>query len=310
MTSISASRAEAASTEARARIRSRRRARARQWDRVATVSLWGIAGFISLVFLFIVIYTIGQGLPSISWQFFTSGDPLVGIAPQVLNTFYLIIMTMIIMIPIGMGAAIYLVEYSRKNRFTQLLQFATDTLTSTPTIVIGMLGFLVFATHFGSGAFLGVNRLTASLTLAIINLPWALRVFQDALIAVPRDYREASFGIGASRLQTVMRTVLPAAIPGIITGILILSGRIIGESAALLFTAGQTTPLFGWGSLDPRISGETLALHAFNLFSADFSQNGTSIRLGTALTLIVLVLIFNASARFIGNYVHRRFSGK
>ncbi len=291
-----------------------RRTRAKLWDNIATGALWTAAGIVVFVFLYILWTALVNGLPALGLpHFLTSGLVQDGIAPQIFYTYYILFLTLILTVPIGVGAAIYIVEYARPSPLLNVLRFATETMTSIPSILVGFLGVLLFVTHFGSGTFMGLTPAAGALTLAVLNLPWMLRTAEDALRAVPRDLREASAALGATRFRTVARAVLPAAIPGVVTGILIVAGRIIAESAALLFT---TTPPGGngsnWFSLNPfQPGGETLAVHAYNLFSEPGGiPNAAELRLGTALVLIAGVLAFNIAARVIGALVNRRFAGR
>ncbi len=305
--------------QARARTVANRRARARVYDKIATGTLWGIAGFITLSFLFVVLYTLLQGLPHISWQFLTSGDFNTGIGLQIFNTFYLLFLSLLFMVPVGVGAAIYIVEYARNERFLRVLRFATETLTSTPTLIVGFFGFIVFSTYVYPiisigplhlhGLGLGFTRISGALTLAVLNVPWMLRTAEDALRAVPRGVREASLAMGATKWQSTIRVVLPAAIPGLVTSILIVAGRVIGETAALIYTTGATSSASNIFNPALNVPGETLAYHAYVLF-AEPTQNSENLRLGTALVLIVLVLLFNVGARIIGAALNRHFSGK
>ncbi len=305
--------------------RVRRQASKRQFakisDRAATALLWMIAGFIALVLFYIVAYSVIQGIPAIThlgvMRFLTSGDPNLGIGPQIFNTFYLLLLSLVVMIPVGISAAIYMVEYARQGIFVSILRFATETLTSVPSIVIGIFGSFLFVsteaytvgplTVHGFG--LTFSRIAGALTLAVLNLPWMLRTTEDALRAVPNEYREASMALGATRVKTVFRVILPAAIPGIITGILIVAGRVTGESAALFFTAGEGGAPTGWLTPKLSLSGDTLAVHAYTLFAENPGANALALRLGTSLVLIVIVLVFNVVARIIGNVVNRRFMG-
>ncbi|MBA3824260.1 MAG: phosphate ABC transporter permease PstA [Ktedonobacterales bacterium] len=304
--------------EARAKIAANRRARARIYDRIATGTLWGLAGFITLVFLYIVTYIISKGLPYISRDFFTSGNPAIGIAAQLFNTFYLLILSLLIMIPIGIGAAIYTSEYAQNQRFLRILRFAVETLTSAPSLLIGLFGFLFFVANIKifsvgpitvHGMGLQFSRISGALALAVLNVPWLLRTSEDALRAVPGALREASLAAGATKWQTTLRVVIPAAIPGLVTSILITSGRVIGETAALIFTAGAGGSVKDAFNLGLNRPGETLAYHAYSLYSEP-STNSEGLRAGTSLVLIVLVLVINISARVLGNFLNNRFAGR
>lgn len=295
----------------RERVKAKRRVFARVCDRAATGILWGIAGLVVLVLLYIVGYTVARGAPNTTISHLLSSDPSVGLAPQLFNTFYLLVLSMIPMMVIGIGAAIYLVEYARQGWLLSILRYATETLTSVPSIVIGLLGFLLFVTNFGEGQRWGFSRLAGALTLAILNLPWMLRTAEDALRTVPNAYREASLAMGATRLQTITRVVLPAAIPGLVTGILIVAGRVIGESAALIYTAGEASATTGWQTAQlSHVAGDTLAVHIYSLFADNPTPQSVVGQTETAFVLIVLILVINVGARYLGSRVSRRFAGR
>lgn len=315
MSAASIARVESATP--RTRQVANRRARARLWDRIATGVLWSTAAFITLVFVYIVGYTTLNGLPHISWQFLTSGDFSIGIAAQLYNTVYLLLFSLLIMLPVGIGTAIYVTEYARQPRLLSVLRFATETLTSAPTLIIGLFGFLLFSANvpFSIGPVtihgfgFGFTRLSGALTLAVLNVPWLFRTSEDAMRAVPRSLREASLAMGATKWQTTFRVVLPAAIPGLITSVLIVAGRIIGETAALIYTTGAGGSSKTFADPSPFRPGETLAYHAYELFSNP-TPNSNNLRLGTAFVLIVLVLVVNLSARIFGEFLNRRFAGQ
>jgi phosphate transport system permease protein len=311
--------ATATTLEGRKKTLANRRARARIFDQIATGVLWTVAGFITLVFVYIVYYVVSNGLPYISWRFLSSADPAVGIAAQLFNTFYLLFLSLVIMIPIGLGTAIYTTQYARNQRFLSILRYAIETLTSAPSLLIGLFGFLFFVADINiisigplhiHGLGYGFSRLAGALALAVLNVPWLLRTSEDALRAVPGSLREASMGMGATKWQTTFRVVIPAAIPGLVTSVLITSGRVIGETAALIYTAGE-----GGGSVSQAFNlgldrpAATLAVNAYLLFSEP-TANSVGLRLGTALVLIVLVLIINVTARVLGSYIYNRTSGR
>lgn len=309
MTTATQSRAD--SLVSRGRTNERHRARARLWDRIATGSMWGISSTVVLVLLYIIGYTFAHGASNVTWNFLTGSDFESGIAPQLYNTFYILVLSMVPMLIVGIGAAIYTVEYARQGLLLQILRFATETLTSVPSIVLGLLGFLLFVTNFGTGTRWEFSRIAGALTLAILNLPWMLRTAEDALRTVPKEYREASLALGATRLQTVVRTVLPAAIPGLVTGALIVAGRVIGETAALIYTSGVAGSATGWLNLNlEKVPGDTLAVHIYTLFADNPTPAAQKGQTATAVILIALILVINLSARFLGNRLNRRFAGK
>ncbi len=295
----------------RQRSNARRRNVARIWDSVATLSVWTVAGIVILVLGYIIYYTISQGLPYLHLSDFVSSDPSTGMAPLLFNTFYMLILSLVPMLIIGVSAAIYMVEYARQGALVSIVRYATETLSSIPSIVIGLLGFFLFVTDFGQGQRWGFSRLAGALALTILNLPWMLRTAEDALRAVPREFREASLAMGATRFQTIFRVILPAAIPGLVTGILIVSGRVIGETAALIYTAGTSGPITGWQTAAVvQQPGNTLAIQIYTLFAEFSGSNGHAGQVESALVLLILILVLNLSARFIGAGLSRYFSGR
>ncbi len=289
----------------------RRHGRERRRDRRNTLLLWGVAFFVILVLVYIIVYTFIRGARNVTWKFLTSGDFESGIAPQLFNTFYMLVLSMIPMLIVGIAAAIYTVEYAKQGFMLRLLRFATETLTSVPSIVIGLLGFLLFVTNFGKGARWEFSRLAGALTLAILNLPWMMRTAEDALRAVPESIRTASYALGATKFQTVMKTVLPAAIPGLVTGALIVSGRVIGETAALIYTSGVAGSTSGWFNLKlTHIPGDTLAVHIYTLFADNPTPASQQGQTATAVVLIVLTLSVNLLGRYFERRLKRRFAGE
>jgi phosphate transport system permease protein len=289
--------------ERRATIRSR----ARLWDRVMTGIFWGTAIAVVLLLTYIIGAELLPGLRVLSWQFVTSAE--VGVAPQIFNTFYIIIFALLICIPVTLGAAIYLVEYARPGRFVTFVRFATETLAGIPSLILGLFGFLLFVTHFGEGTFMGFSRLAGALTIAILNLPLLLRVTEDALRSVPNDLREASTALGATKFKTVARVLLPTALPGVTTGIILTAGKMIGETAALIYTSGGSSSVNGWFSLNPLISGDTLTIHLYTLQSEGLGASVPTQEAGTATLLILFLLLFNLGFRYLSTLLNRRLTG-
>lgn len=301
-------------------VRAARRARARLWDRVMTGALWTLAGAIVVLLAYIVLYMLLSGLSTVSWDFITkaTGD---NIGPEVFNTFYIIGLALLICVPLAMGTAIYLVEYATQGPFVTMVRFATETLAGIPSIILGLFGFLIFVTAFGTGTPIclpggalcyhgfGYSRLAGALTLVILNLPLLVRVSEDALRSVPNEMREASFGVGANKFQTVARVMVPAALPALTTGIILTAGKMIGETAALIFTTGTSSSVNGWFSLDPLTSGDTLTVHLYVLLAEGVAKNATALANGTATLLIILLLIFNLGLRSLAGLLNRRLSG-
>lgn len=288
-----------------------RRARARFIDRVMTGVLWVLALFLVTLLSAIILYVLLRGLSVISWKFITSADVTGSYdGPEVFNTFYIVILSMLICVPLAMGAAIYLVEYAKQGRFVTMVRFATETLAGIPSIILALFGFLLFVTQFGQGTRFGFSRLAGALTLVILNLPLLLRVSEDALRSVSNDLREASYALGGNKLQTILRVLVPTSLPALTTGIVLTAGKMIGETAALIYTAGGSSSINGWFSLNPLISGDTLTVKLYTVQSEGTMQNALQIQNGTATLLIILLLVFNLGLRFGAGALTRRFAGR
>jgi phosphate transport system permease protein len=288
-----------------------RRARARLVDRVVTGVLWGIASIVAGILAAFIIYTIAQGIGLLSWKFATTAS-ITGdaVGPQVFNSFYILILALLICVPLGLGGAIYLEEYARQGWVTTVLRFATETLAGIPSIILGLFGFLVFVTDFGAGPRFGYSRLAGALTLVLLNLPLMLRISQDALRSVPTELREASYALGATKSQTIFKVMIPASLMQLTTGVILTSGKMIGETAALIYTAGSNAPINGWFSLDPFASGETLTVRLYQLQAEGLAQNAKALENGTAALLIIFLLAFNLGLRWLATLVNRRLSGR
>jgi phosphate transport system permease protein len=302
---------QATGSSARPDPRRARRTRARIADRVMTGVFWGASIAVGLLLLYIIIYMLGKGLSVISWDFVTKYDASGNfVGAQVFNSFYMVTLSLLICIPIAFSAAIYLVEYARQGVFTTILRFAADTLAGIPSIILGLFGFLVFVTVLGSGRFMGYSRLAGALTLVMLNLPLLLRVSEDALRAVPNDLREASMSLGANKFKTIWRVMLPTALPALTTGVILTAGKMIGETAALIFTAGSSAPVNGWFSLDPLYPGQTLTILLFNLQAEGGGANAVNIQNGVATLLILFLLVFNLGLRYLAGALSKRLSGR
>ena len=250
--------------------------------------VWGATVITVAVLVSLIGYILIKGVPCLkpslfAWEYNTDN---VSMMPAIINTFTMTGLTLLIAVPIGIGAAIYLVEYAgRGNKLVGLVRMTTETLAGIPSIVYGLFGYLIFviALHFGR------SMLSGALTLAIMILPTIMRTTEEALKAVPDTYREGSFGLGAGRLRTVFRVVLPSAVPGILSGIILAIGRIVGETAALIYTSG-TVPGVPTSLTQ---SGRTLSVHMYALLSEGLY---TDQAYATAVVLLVLVLLINALA--------------
>ncbi|MGB8266100.1 MAG: phosphate ABC transporter permease PstA [Candidatus Velthaea sp.] len=284
--------------------------RRRLADNVATVVLWGLGASVILMLAAFVIYLFYLGAGAISWQFLT-GMPQEttaggGIGPEIYNSFYILVLTLIFTVPIALGAGIYLQEYARPGLFRSIVQFSAESLATVPSIVMGLFGLLVFVYYFHWG----FTALGGAITLTLLNLPSLMRVTQEALSSVPDSLREASMGLGATKWQTIYRTVLPSAVGRLTTGIVLIAGRIFGETAALIFTAGLSVSANHPYELNPMRSAETLAIHLWYTHSESIVPDVDRIGNGSALVLLVMVLIFNVSARVGGRAITKRFTGR
>lgn len=277
-------------------------------NRVAMILLWAVAALIALIFIAIIALLIVRGFAYIfNANFYGAGPASVG--PEIFNTFYVLILTELFLFPISLAAAIYLVEYARRGPLVTAIHFAAETLAGVPSIVLGLFGVLVFSDLLA----LHTSRLAGALTLLCLNLPLALRLFEDALDSVPRELREGGLALGATRWRMTRTVVIPSALPGLITGLILSAGKVIGEAAALLYTMGLNNPpnIF---TLDPLVASDTLTTHLY--FIAGPGGGSTSlthaqelaITSGSAALLIVILLIINLSARGIGRLIQRRIT--
>lgn len=275
---------------------------------LATSMLWLITMLVAAIFVAIILNLIWTGLPTlVSPSFYGTGP--AGIAPEMFNTFYILILTEIFLFPISLGAAIYLVEYARQGRLTTIIHFAAETLAGVPSLVLGMFGFLVFS----SDAHMSISRIAGALTLLCLNFPLALRLFEDALNTVPRDLREGGLALGATKWRTIRTVVLPSALPGLITGLILTAGKIIGEAAALLFTMGLFNPANVF-TLDPTLASDTLTTRLYYIKGVGAGSTGltsaqeTALAAGISAVLILLLLIINLAARAIGRLIQRKLT--
>jgi phosphate transport system permease protein len=278
-------------------------------DLGATILFWLVGAFILGLLLWFLNYTIGQGWSMISWHFLTAPpselDAGGGIGPELFNTFYILILSLLLSLPVGLGAGIYLAEYAKKTWFTDLIRLSTESLASVPSVVFGLFGSVIFVTTFK----LGFSILGGAATLALLNLPVLVRVTEEAIRAVPFSYREAALALGATQWQTLRRVVLPSALPSLITGINLVAGRALGESAILIFTAGVSVSrhLFDFSLLAP---GETLSVHLWYVMAEGIVSDAGEIAKGSAAVLIMAVLLFNLLIGIPSRILHRRLLGK
>lgn len=259
---------------------------------VAVVLLIGIIG-----------YVLAKGLKSVNLQFLTTVTSVlrgtVGIAGNIVNTIYIIVITMLIATPIGVGSAVYLNEYAKPGKLVTIIEFATETLSGIPSIIFGLFGMMFFGQTMG----LGYSLLTGSLTLILMVLPLITRNTQEALKTVPDSYRNGAIGLGAGKWHTIRTILLPSAMPGIITGVILAVGRIVGESAALLFTAGSGKALInGLSNLFPKMfqSGGSMTVQ---LYLSATSEGDFDTAFGIAVTLLVIVFLINLGTKALAKKI-------
>ncbi len=281
--------------------------RRRRSDTVLTILIVFCALLSVLLLAGIILYVMIRGLPRVSFGFLTSVTSVlkgtVGIAGNIVNTLLIILITMLIATPVGVGAAVYLNEYARPGRLVRLIEFATETLSGIPSVIFGLFGMMFFGQTLG----LGYSILTGSLTLILMVLPLLTRNTQEALRTVPDSYRQGAMGLGAGKWHTIRTILLPCAMPGIITGVILAIGRIVGESAALLFTAGSAKSLpRSLAGLFPKIfqSGGTMTVQ---LYLSATSEGDFDTAFGIAAVLLILVFLINlGTKRLAAKYDVRR----
>ena len=271
---------------------------------VLNILMYLSAGIICLILLGLIGYILYRGLPHISLEFLTEKPSLlretVGILPNILNTIYIILITLVIVLPIGVGAAIYLNEYAKNKKVVKIIELATETLSGIPSIIYGLVGMLIFVQFFS----LGTSLLAGSLTLVIMTLPTVIRTTQESLKTVPNGYREGSLALGAGKWYMIRTVVIPSAIDGIVTGCILSIGRIVGESAALLFTAGMANEVLGLvDAVKPGNAGSslTVALYMYAKERGEFE-----IAFAIAAILLVLTFVINISAKLTATILKKK----
>ena len=262
--------------------------------------MWLATALTGALTLFIMGYVLIRGIPNITWELLSTSPSYlsnrIGILPDILNTVYIIIATLVIVIPLGVGAAVYLTEYATNHRLVAVIEYAAEALSGIPSIIYGLVGMLVFSNRMGTSLMAG------ALTLVIMNLPTILRNTQESLKTVPQSYREGAFGLGAGKWRVIRTVVLPGCVDGVITGCILSVGRILGESAALLFTAGFAHAVNGFvkglGSAGATL---TVALYVYAKEQGEFG-----VAFAIAAILMVLAFMINMSATLVTNYFQRR----
>ena len=265
--------------------------------------LMGAAAVITAALvLFLIAYVLVKGLPNVSWMLLSTAPSYlsdrIGILPDLLNTLYIVIATLLIVLPLGVGAAIYLTEYATNRRVIGVIEYAAETLSGIPSIIYGLVGMLFFCQFLN----MKTSLLAGALTLVIMNLPTIMRTTQESLKTVPQSYREGAFGLGAGKWRTIRTVVLPSCVDGVVTGCILSVGRILGESAALLFTAGSAHMLYGfWEGLHNAGATLTVALYFYAKESSD-----TGLVFAIAAILMLLTMLINLAAALVGSYFRRK----
>lgn len=259
-------------------------------------------GLTAALVIFLVAYVFIKGIPHISWELLSTKPSYIsgriGILPDILNTIYLVLATLVFVLPLGVGAAIYLTEYAKNKKIVGIIEYAAETLSGIPSIIYGLVGMLFFC------QFLGFKKtiLAGSLTLVIMNLPTIMRTTQESLKTVPQSYRDGAFGLGAGKWRVIRTVVLPGCVDGVITGCILSVGRILGESAALLFTAGFAHALNGiFEGLTSPGASLTVALYVYAKEQGEFG-----VAFAIAAILMILTLLINLSAALVSRYFAKK----
>ena len=275
----------------------------RLWNQFFTGAVWIAALFVILLVVGIIGMVLVRGLPHVNWTFLTTTSSILrgtkGILPAIINTLYIILLTLVIVLPLGVGAAVYLTEYATNRRLIAAIEFTNETLAGIPSIIYGLVGMLVFAQSLG----LQTSLLSGSLTLVIMTLPTIIRTTQESLKTVPVGYREGAMGLGAGKWHIIRTIVLPCSIDGIVTGCILAIGRIVGESAALLFTAGAAQIIAG--NIIEAYSSNGASLSVL-LYLRAFENGDFDSAWGIGAILLILVLVINIAARLAKKHLRQK----
>ncbi|QKL22254.1 phosphate ABC transporter permease PstA [Bacillus altitudinis] len=288
-------------------------------DRFATIVFGLCAVIITAILVGLFSYIIFNGAKELNFDFLTTRSSAIGsgggIRDQLFNSFYILFITMLFTVPLGVGGGVYMAEYAPQNKVTDFIRTCIEVLSSLPSIVIGMFGLLMFVNLTGWG----YTIIGGALALTVFNLPVMVRVTEDALRSVPKDQKEASLALGVTKWHTVKTVLIPGAIPSIITGAILASGRVFGEAAALLFTAGLSTPRLDFTNWSPFSDtsplnifrpAETLAVHIWNVNTQGIIPDAEAIANGASAVLVISVLVFNLAARWLGSFIHKKLTSK
>ena len=262
--------------------------------------MWFVVGITAALTAYIVGYVLIQGIPNLSWEFLSTKPSYladtIGILPDILNTVYIVIATLVVVIPLGVGAAVYLTEYATNQKVVGMIEYAAEALSGIPSIIYGLVGMLMFSNNFGT------CLLAGALTLAIMNLPTIMRNTQESLKTVPQSYREGAFGLGAGKWRVIRTVVLPNCLDGVVTGCILSVGRILGESAALLFTAGFAHSMNGFfEGLSSAGASLTVALYVYAKEDGEFG-----VAFAIAAILMVLAFAINLAASAVTKHFQKK----
>ena len=268
-------------------------------------ALMGLSAFLTCALvLFLIVYVLVRGLPNITWELLSTAPSYlterIGILPDILSTVYIVLATLCIVLPLGVGAAVYLTEYAQNKKLVAVIEYAAETLSGIPSIIYGLVGMLIFCQFLS----MGTSLIAGAWTLTIMNLPTVMRTTQESLKTVPQSYREGAFGLGAGKWRVIRTVVLPGCVDGVITGCILSVGRILGESAALLFTAGFAHTLYGFfDGLGSAGATLTVALYVYAKEEGEFE-----VAFAIAAILMILTVLINLAATLVGNYFKKRRS--
>ncbi|MDC2827490.1 phosphate ABC transporter permease PstA [Limosilactobacillus mucosae] len=292
---------------------------AKKANQLAMGIIYVLVGLVVLILFGLLGYIILSGLPHISWKFLSSAAQSVGegggIRDQLFNSLYLLVLTLLISTPLSIGAGIFLAEYAPKNGITEVFKTAIEILSSLPSVVVGLFGYLFFVIKLH----LGFSVISGAIALTFFNLPLLTRNCENALNDVSPLQRQAGLSLGLSRWKTMTKIMLPEALPGILTGVILGAGRVFGEAAALIYTSGQSAPSVDYGNwnpfsatsfLNPTRPAETLAVHIWKLNTEGLVSNAHAISSGASAVLIIVILLFNLGARYLGNHVYKKMSAR
>ncbi len=265
-------------------------------DRLRKFAVYGAATFMVSLLIFIIIYILYRGLPHVTWHLLSTAPSAlrntIGILPNILNTLYVILLTLAIVLPLGVGAAVYLTEYATSRRIVNLIEATVETLAGIPSIIYGLVGMLFFSNFLG----FKLSLLSGSLTLVIMILPTIIRTTQESLKTVPQSYREGALALGSTKWHMIRTIVLPCSLDGIVTGSILAIGRIVGESAALLFTAGLAAGAVNNIFVAYRSSGATLSV---SLYLYAMERGEFNVAFAIAAVLMIIVLLVNGATKLV-----------